>query len=70
MPEYKVSVQGMMCGGCQGNVEKVLREIEGVNVVNVDLENKLATIQAEGVFDLKDAVKKINDAGYEASVAK
>lgn len=58
------------CSGCQGNVEKTLKGLEGVQNVNVDLSAKLATVQADERFDLANAIKKVTDAGYEASEAK
>ncbi len=59
-------VEGMMCAHCQAHVKKALDGVEGVEGVEVSLEDKKAVVElAKDVSDevLMDAVK---EAGYEA----
>lgn len=60
----KIIIEGMMCEHCTGRVEKALRAISGVKDVTMSLEEKSATVTADGTSDneLKDAV---TEAGYE-----
>lgn len=58
------AIIGMSCGACASNVAKVVRGIDGVDEVNVDLlQNKMTLVKKEGVSDaeIEAAVKK---AGY------
>lgn len=65
MAHKVINIEGMMCKHCQASVTKALQAIEGVEAVDVSLENKNATIScSEGVTD--DALRKaVTDAGYE-----
>ncbi len=60
----KIIIKGMMCEHCTGRVEKALRAVNGVTDVVMSLEEKSATVTADGTGDneLKDAV---TEAGYE-----
>ena len=60
----KIIIEGMMCEHCTGRVEKALRAVSGVTDVVMSLEEKSATVTADGTNDneLKDAV---TEAGYE-----
>lgn len=58
------TIIGMSCSACASNVTKVVKSIEGVDEVNVDLlQNKMTLVKEEGLSDtpIFDAVKK---AGY------
>lgn len=60
----KIIIDGMMCEHCTGRVEKALRAVSGVKDVVMSLEEKSATVTADGANDneLKEAV---TEAGYE-----
>ena len=63
--EKTLSIEGMVCMNCVKHVDKALREIPGVQSVEVDLGNKSAQVQLNQ--DVPDAVLKaaVEDAGYE-----
>ena len=60
------TVPGMSCGHCERAVTEELEKVEGVAVVEVDLETKLVTVTGAS---LDDAVLRaaIDEAGYEAA---
>ncbi|MFV0517067.1 MAG: heavy metal translocating P-type ATPase [Aminipila sp.] len=59
----KINIEGMSCGHCTGSVEKVLKNIDGVKVDHVSLEDKAAYV--EGNVD-EDVVKKaIEEEGFK-----
>lgn len=59
----KIQIEGMMCKHCQAHVEKALKAVEGVETVEVSLENKCAEVTGTAKPEaLKQAVI---DAGYE-----
>ncbi len=58
-----ICVEGMMCTHCQARVEKVCKEIPGVQDAVVDLQEKQVTVTGE--VSLEVLKKAIIDAGYE-----
>jgi mercuric ion binding protein len=69
----KATVNGMVCGFCATGIEKTFKAQPEVKTVNVDLENKLVTIQTKQGQTLDDTkIKKLlGNAGYSvAAVAR
>jgi periplasmic mercuric ion binding protein len=62
----KATVNGMVCGFCATGIEKTFRAQPEVKTVDVDLENKLLTIQTKQGQTLDDSkIKKLlANAGY------
>lgn len=61
-----MKIEGMHCEGCSKRLTKVLSNIEGVNAVEVSLENKLAKIEYdEEIAKVEDFKEAIEDAGFE-----
>ena len=62
----KATVNGMVCGFCATGIEKTFRAQPEVKTVDVDLENKLVTIQTKQGQTLDDSkIKKLlGNAGY------
>ena len=56
-----INITGMGCEGCASKVKKALEAVPGVSSVNVELADKRAVVEAEGVADalLIDAVNAI-----------
>lgn len=57
-------VEGMTCNHCVSNVSSALKEIEGVEKVEISLANKQAIL--EGVVTDEEIIKAIDKAGYKA----
>jgi mercuric ion binding protein len=66
----KATVNGMVCGFCATGIEKTFKAQPEVKTVDVDLENKLVTIQTKQGQTLDDAkIKKLlGNAGYSVVV--
>jgi copper chaperone CopZ len=62
----QATVNGMVCGFCATGIEKTFKAQHEVKTVNVDLENKLVTIQTNEGQTIDDArlKKLIGNAGY------
>jgi copper chaperone CopZ len=62
----KATVNGMVCGFCATGIEKNFKAQPEVKTVDVDLENKLVTIQTKQGKTLEDSkIKKLlGNAGY------
>ena len=66
MKKVEIKIEGMYCEGCSKRLTKVLSNVEGVNMVDVSLENKLAHIEYdEAIAKLEDFYEVIEDAGFE-----
>ncbi len=66
MKNIEMKIEGMHCEGCSKRLTKVLSNIEGVNAVEVSLENKLAKIEYdEKIAKVEDFKEVIEDAGFE-----
>jgi len=62
--ELELEVEGMMCGGCESSVQKVVGAVPGVTDVKADHKAAKVRVAGEGVE--RDAVvKSIEDAGYK-----
>ena len=67
MRKLKLTIEGMHCSSCAGNIEKSLKKVPGVNSASVVLMLKKATVEAEDNVSestLKEAVAK---AGYKVA---
>lgn len=66
MTELTYSVPGMSCGHCERAVGTELRNVVGVEFVDVDLDAKTVIVRGE---QLDDATLRaaIQDAGYKAA---
>ena len=68
METTTIKVKGMTCGGCVASVERVLRELEGVEKVAVSLEQEEAKVEFDSTRIKPEALRAaIEDAGYDAA---
>ena len=63
----KIKIRGMSCQHCVAAVTKVLRSIEGIADVKVDLKAGEATFEERTPIDPEIIREKIEDEGYEIS---
>ena len=64
----KYNITGMHCAVCQGRIEKVVSELDGVDNVSVSLLTN--SMQVEGTASDKDIISVVKKAGYGAKVAR
>ncbi len=60
-----IKIEGMSCMHCVGAVEKALNAVAGVQNVNVDLDNKVATVDVDGSITDEILREAIEDQGYD-----
>lgn len=66
MKETNLKIEGMHCTGCSTRLEKVLNNLEGVEIAKVSLEEKKATIKYdETKISLENIKESIEDAGFK-----
>lgn len=62
----KLSIEGMKCSHCVGNLKDVLTEdISGVDVLEVNLEGKYALVDMDDSVDIKKVQELIEDLGFQ-----
>ncbi len=62
----KLSIEGMKCSHCVGNLRDVLTEdITGVEVLEISLEGKYALVDMEDSVDIERVKELIEDLGFE-----
>ena len=65
MPEFKLHINGMHCGGCVRRVTEALSSAQGVEVKEVSVGSaRLASAQQPAPIDL--AIAALAKAGYSA----
>ena len=66
MIETNLKIEVMHCAGCSTRLEKVLNNLEGVEIAKVSLEEKKATIKYdETKISLENIKESIEDAGFK-----
>lgn len=73
MKTIKLSLQisDMMCEGCVSNIKNALKELEGVENVDISLEHKSADLSYNPDKTKQDTIyKAIEEAGYSVDTAK
>ena len=67
----EISLPTVQCGMCARTIEKALNKVEGVTNIDVDIENKKATITYDDSKTSLDTIEKtITSAGYGANDKK
>jgi copper chaperone CopZ len=65
MSEYQLDVSGMKCEGCVTAVQDALRNVSGVEHVDVSLAEHTATVRGE--VAVEDLIRAVHRAGYDAA---
>lgn len=68
--QIELDVQGMTCGNCVRHVTQALRELPGVDAVDVQLSAGKARVQHDPArVSAEQLIAAVEEAGYEASRA-
>lgn len=67
MHREQLTVTGMSCGGCEGNVETALKTLDGVTRVDADHTEDTVEIVVEDDVDAGALHEAIEGAGYDVS---
>ncbi|ABR49408.1 Heavy metal transport/detoxification protein [Alkaliphilus metalliredigens QYMF] len=62
----KITIEGMSCGHCVGHVNEALKEISGVNSVEVNLTEKHAVVDLAHEVGNDKLKAAVDGAGYQA----
>jgi copper chaperone len=64
----ELNVTGMTCGHCKTAVETALKNVEGVNLVQVDLASGKASVEGAH-FNTDALIAAVTEEGYSAQLA-
>lgn len=62
-----INVSDMTCGHCVKAVKNIILDIDGVEAVEVSLENENATIEYSNL-DMQKVLEALNKTNYKASI--
>ena len=63
---YEITVENIKCGGCAGTIRTRLEAMDGVNAIEVDIEQGIVTVDAAD--DTRDVVAaRLLKLGYPES---
>jgi len=65
-----VEIEGMMCNHCKMTVEKVLGKLDGVMSVEVNLDEKTATMMVQEMIDESVIRSAIEEEGFVVKAVK
>jgi copper chaperone len=62
--KHSFTVQNIKCGGCANSIVKSLREVKGVDNVEVDIPNGIVTLDGQEDLDQKAILIALKNMGY------
>ena len=65
MKKIKLTISGMHCGSCAGNIERSVGKISGVKSVSVRMMTNTGIVEAEDTVSDEDLKKAVARAGYK-----
>ena len=65
MKKIKLSISGMHCGSCAGNIERSVSKVSGVKSVSVRVLSNAGIVECEDSVSVSDLEKAVAKAGYK-----
>ena len=65
MKKIKITIEGMHCASCGGNVERALKKIPGMKTARVSVMTNKGIIEAEESVSEEDLRKAVSTVGYK-----
>lgn len=62
-----VTIEGMSCGHCTARVQKALEALDGVQSVEMSLEEKTAVLTVQDGISEESIRSAVEEAGYEVT---
>ena len=66
MKKVKITISGMHCASCAGNVERSLRKVQGVKNVSVSLMTNKSIVEVEDNVSEDSLKQAVARTGYKA----
>lgn len=68
--KQKFDIKGMSCAACQAHVETAVKQVDGVNKVEVYLLSNSMKVDFNETVSIETIIKAVENAGYEASISQ
>ena len=65
--ETKLSVPGIVCGGCASGIKKALSKVSGIEKVEVDVATKIVTVEHNEEVSREKLADVLDEAGFAAA---
>ncbi len=65
MKRIKLTISGMHCGSCAGNIERSIGKVAGVKSVSVRMMTNSGVVEIEDSVSNADLEKAVARAGYK-----
>ena len=65
MKKLKLSISGMHCGSCAGNIERAVSKVKGVKSVSVRVLSNTGIVECEDSVSDSELEKAVSRAGYK-----
>lgn len=63
--KVELKVKGMKCAKCVDTIEKCVGELEGISLIDVDLESSVVSVEFEAPASEEAIREAILDSGFE-----
>ena len=67
MKKLKISIEGMHCASCAGNIERSLKKVPGIKEVSISLMTKKGFVECDEKVNGEEIKKAVSRAGYKVS---
>lgn len=68
--KQKFDIKGMSCAACQAHVETAVKQVDGVNKVEVYLLSNSMKVDFNETVSIETIIKAVENAGYGASIVQ
>lgn len=65
MKKLKMTIAGMHCGSCAGNIERSLKKVDGVTSASVSMMTNKGIVETEDKVSEEELKKAVSRAGYK-----
>lgn len=65
MKKIKMTISGMHCGSCAGNIERSVGKVSGVKSVSVRIMSNTGVVECDDGVSNSDLEKAVAKAGYK-----
>ena len=59
-----LNVDGMSCNHCVEKIQRFVGECEGVEILNIDIDNKILEVEIDDEKRLISVIEAVEDAGF------
>jgi len=70
MKKLKLTIEGMHCASCAGNVERSVKQLRGVKSISVSVMTRKAFADADDSVTPDELKKAVSKAGYRLTAVE